>query len=177
MTRQMFVDENKSAGLLLVGASYFPGNVAVGRARLRSLLLPGQERLHFSHERDSRRRRILDVALEDLTTVVVVQANPSLSPAAQRQLALVELVGQAVRDGVTRIWIEQDDSVVAFDRKVLFDHGRAIEAPESVSYAWLRPRQDPLLWAADAIAWAWARGGAWRELVSEAVDVTASYVT
>ena len=176
MARQMFVDENKSTGLLLVGVCYAPGDVAVGRARLRELLLPGQERLHFSHERDGRRRRILHVATQEVSRVVVVQAETSLSPSRQRQLALSELANQAVRAGVSRMWIEQDDSVLTFDRKVMFEHSRMSGAPDSFSYGWLRPRQEPLLWAADGIAWAWARGGVWRDMVAERVEVTAVHV-
>ncbi len=140
MAGQMFIDENKSTGLLLVGACYAHGDVAMGRARLRKLLLPGQERLHFSHERDGRRRRILHVATRDVSRVVVVQAESSLPLSRQRQLELSELANQAVRVGVSRMWIEQDDSVLTFDRKVMFEHSRMSGAPDSISYAWLRPR-------------------------------------
>lgn len=176
MARQMFVDESKSTGLLLVGACYDAEDVAMGRARLKKLLLPGQERLHFSHERDVRRRRILHVATRDVSSVVVVQSDSSLPPSRQRQLALSELAIQAVCGGVSRMWIEQDDSVLTFDRKVMFEHSRMSGAPDSLSYGWLRPRQEPLLWAADGIAWAWAHGGVWRDMVAERVEVTAVHV-
>lgn len=176
MARQMFIDESKSTGLLLVGACYDANDVALGRARLKELLLPGQERLHFLHERDGRRRRILHVVTQKVSRVVVVQAETSLPPSRQRQLALSELVSQAVRVGVSRMWIEQDDSVLTFDRKVMFEHSCVSGAPDSFSYGWLRPRQEPLLWAADGIAWAWARGGVWHDMVAERVEVIAVHV-
>jgi hypothetical protein len=172
----MFVDENKSAGLLLVGACYASRDVVSGRAHLKGLLLPGQERLHFSHERDVRRRRILDAALEDISKVIVVHAGLPLSARQQRRLALAALVDQGTSDGVSRVWIEQDDSVVAFDRKVVFESSRMSGDRSRFSYGWLRPRQEPLLWAADAIAWAWARGGSWRKRVADGVETMAMRV-
>jgi hypothetical protein len=30
----------------------------------------------------------------------------------------------------------------------------------------LAPHLDPLLWIPDAIAWSWAKGGEWRQLVA-----------
>jgi hypothetical protein len=71
---------------------------------------------------------------------------------------------------VTRLHIEQDDSVLAFDKKVVFEAVRALGLDQSFSYGWLRPRQEPLLWAADGFAWAWGRGGQWRGLVADAVS-------
>jgi len=53
--RNMYVDENKERGYLIMGAVIDSAHVPHVRRTLRSLLLPGQERLHMTAERDSRR--------------------------------------------------------------------------------------------------------------------------
>ena len=70
----------------------------------------------------------------------------------------------------SRICIEQDDSVLEFDRQYMFKAMRIRKLEAGFSYGWIRPRQEPLLWAADAIAWAWARGGEWRARLGESVE-------
>lgn len=172
MSKHMFVDENKSSGLLLAAACYSSRSMAEARESLRSFLLPGQERLHFSSERDNRRRQILESIIETVDGIVIVQADLRDSPRWQRQQALAVLIDQARRTGTQRMSLEQDDSVLEFDRKVLYEQSRLGVTAVDFSYGWLRPRQEPLLWAADGLAWAWARGGQWRNLVTEADAVT-----
>jgi hypothetical protein len=36
-----------------------------------------------------------------------------------------------------------------------------------LSWALIVPKLDPLLWIPDAVAWAWARGGLWRQRVAQ----------
>lgn len=61
MPIHVFVDETKSRGLHMAAARCQTDDVAVHRKALRALLLPGQERLHFRHETDARRKKILGV--------------------------------------------------------------------------------------------------------------------
>ena len=172
MTQHLFIDESKSAGLLLAAACYSAESLDDARRSLQSLLLPGQERLHFSSERDSRRWRILSAITASIEEVVIVQASSTLLPRQQRERALSGLVEYARQQSAARLCIELDDSVFEFDRRVMFEqcgrHGRR----DTLSYAWLRPRQEPLLWAADGIAWSWVRGGPWRSTLVDAVPST-----
>jgi len=101
---------------------------------------------------------------------VLVQSPVEGRPNVQRQLCLQRLVVTAADLGVARLQIEQDDSVVEFDRKVVFNAVKAGLFSEDFTYAWLRPRQEPLLWVADAFAWCWAQGGPWRVAIRDAVD-------
>ena len=59
--------------------------------------------------------------------------------------------------------MERDDSVAVFDRRVL--HGALHRERPDIGYRHERAYDEPLLWAADALAWSWAKGGAWREQV------------
>jgi hypothetical protein len=166
----MFVDESKSGGLLVAAACYFSSDVDAARRSLRGLLLPGQQRLHFNHESDARRRKILATLTSDGAEAVIVQALRGATAAEQRRACLEGVLENDALMHVTRVHIEQDDSVVAFDKSVVFDGVRAPGLDRSFSCGWFRPRQEPLLWAADGFAWAWRRGGAWRSLVAEVVN-------
>ena len=55
----VFVDETKVRGFTLVGVLVDNRDVARLRRSMRSMLLPGQERIHFAKEQDSRRRLVL----------------------------------------------------------------------------------------------------------------------
>jgi hypothetical protein len=165
----MFVDESKSNGFLLAAACYFSRDLDAARKSLRDLLLPGQQRLHFNHEGDVRRRTILATLIRGGAEAVIVQAPRRSTAAEQRRACLEGVLEHAAKMHVTRLHIEQDDSVLAFDKKVVFEAVRALGLDQTFSYGWLRPRQEPLLWAADGFAWAWGRGGLWRSLVADSV--------
>lgn len=54
MSLHMFVDESKARSFILVGTMCPAAALNPLRKGLTKLLLPGQERLHFTKERDSR---------------------------------------------------------------------------------------------------------------------------
>ena len=170
MNQHVFVDENKSRSLLLAAACFRQEELRTARIVLTRLLLPGQERLHFKSERDVRRRVILDVLLAIGIQGLILGADPTLTPRDQRRQCLEQLMYEAESRKFSRICIEQDDSVLEFDRQYMFKAMRIRKLEAGFSYGWIRPRQEPLLWAADAIAWAWARGGEWRARLGESVE-------
>jgi len=57
----IFVDETKDRGYLIAASVVLPRDLQPARAALRALLLPGQRRIHFTKEKDPRRRAILAV--------------------------------------------------------------------------------------------------------------------
>jgi len=70
------------------------------------------------------------------------------------------LLTDAVDAGATRIVIERDESVASADRRIIRDHLLAHESSELV-YEHLSAHEEPLLWVADALAWAHQAGGDW----------------
>lgn len=70
-----------------------------------------------------------------------------------------------IDQGVTRIVLERDESIVLHDRKVLYGLTRKIGQP--VEYQHLRAYEDLLLCLPDAVAWCMARGGRWSARVRE----------
>ena len=55
----LFVDESKAKGYTMVAALVVPGDVTSLRRDVRSLVLPGQRRIHFTKEQPERKRLIL----------------------------------------------------------------------------------------------------------------------
>jgi len=56
---RVYVDESKARGYYIVATATAIGDVQASERALRDLLKPGQRRIHFKSESDSRRRQIL----------------------------------------------------------------------------------------------------------------------
>jgi hypothetical protein len=74
------------------------------------------------------------------------------------------MVPDLVTIGVTRVVLDRDDSLVEADRRALFE--LTAKHTGGMEYQHLRASEDVLLCVADAVAWCYAKGGAWRERVS-----------
>lgn len=157
-----FVDESIRRDYLLAVVLCAPGDLAQVRKALRALLLPGQSSLHFRKEDDRRRRQVLScLAAQPLTARVFVTASGM--PSTARQACLGRATADLLDVGVSRLVVEQSDGDLDRDRRTLYGavRGRGVPTAE-FTYAHLRRQAEPLLWAADAVAWTWARGGSWR---------------
>lgn len=132
------------------------------------LLKPGQRRLHFKSESDSRRRQILSrmCELEVRVSVWVVRKKPDKEA---RPMSLGALVEDAVRDGVAQIFIERDESLERADRRLIASIVRRERASELL-YRHVAPHEHPLLWVSDAVAWCYSSGGDWIRRVEPIVE-------
>ncbi|TCC31778.1 hypothetical protein [Kribbella speibonae] len=163
MPIHVFVDETKSRGLLMAAARCPAGDVAVNRKSLRALLLPGQERLHFNHETDARRKQILGVVAESHPVVDLYRADRDTLAGRTRCL---QAIVRDVAGTAERLVIEREESSYDHDRRTL--HAAVLQRRcYDLSWALIAPKLDPLLWMPDAVAWAWARGGLWRQRVAQ----------
>jgi hypothetical protein len=145
-----------------MAAAHVPaGDVAVNRKALRSLLLPGQERLHFNHERDPQRKKIVRLISEFRLTVDIYQADRDNTAARYRCLEAI------VRDNATaeRLVVERDESTYGWDGKILNAATYRYGCHGKLRWDLLAPKEDPLLWIPDAVAWCWMRGADWRRRV------------
>jgi hypothetical protein len=164
----VFVDESKSAGYI-AAATYIEANrVAAARQAIAGLRLPGAERLHFIHERDARRKQILEQLLTAGIRARVYIARTTNQPLGRRE-TLTALVNDALEANARRIVLEQDDSVLTADRRLLTPLIR--RANHEAQFEHVRSRSEPLLWPSDAVAWCWQRGGTWIERSRPLVDV------
>jgi hypothetical protein len=125
----------------------------------------------MAHENDRRRRLILSTIAEaGMRAHLYVASSAGRSQRAARDDCLRALIPDMTEIGVTRIVIESCDQD-RHDRQTIVEAlskaGNAID----LSYVHLPPAGDPILWAADAIVWAWGRGGDWRRRTDDVVKV------
>jgi hypothetical protein len=163
MPIHVFVDETKSRGLLMAAAHIPAGDVGVNRKALRGLVLPGQERLHFNHETPSRRKQIIDVIRGFQLVVDLYQRGRSTR--VDRNLCLQAIVRDTAAVA-ERLVIERDEANLSQDRRALHEARERFGCFDSLRCYLLVPKEDPLLWVPDAIAWSWMRGGQWRQAVA-----------
>lgn len=65
--------------------------------------------------------------------------------------------------GPFNLLLDRDRSVERFDRQRLVELRHAQGGRSLGLYRHVEPRDEPLIWIPDAIAWCYCRGGAWRE--------------
>lgn len=156
---RVFVDESKARGYIVAATAASPLSQRVAEKALRGLLRPGQRRIHFKSERDSRRREILSRMCE-LDLRVTVWITKGLPDKQARPLCLTELTTALIESGVDHLYIERDESLVIADKRIIAGILRRHRAP-TLSYAHVIPAEQPLLWVSDAVAWCYANGGDW----------------
>ena len=157
-----FVDESKRRGYLFAAVLIEPSDLPVVRSTMRSLLLRGQSSVHLRKEGE-RRQRIILAAVCRLPARALVVSGPGHDLAAARAACLTTLAEAALARNVLRLTIEQADGDLDADRRTLFNVvGSVSGRRDRVLYEHVRRTGEPALWAADAVAWAAAKGGEWR---------------
>ncbi|MEC3920292.1 hypothetical protein [Nocardia sp. CDC160] len=160
-----FVDETKQHGLLIVSTLTEVCHLQQARKVLQSKRLPGQNRIHFKTERDSRRHEICSALCALKVRVMVYDATAIKDAVEARTDCLTAVVEDLAALGGRRLTIEQDDSLVQADRRTFYNAVRKFDVAATLEYEHRRPNQEPLLWVSDAVAWCVAKGGDWRRRV------------
>lgn len=170
---QLFLDETKRRDYLLVAAAVPPGDLQPARRLLRGLVLPGQRRLHMNAESDPRRRVIADAVLASGITAVVYDAGRRYPTERDRRRACLHaVVRDAAANGDSVLVLEQDDTLLDFDRRQLYQAVRDAGCADTLRYEHRRAATEQLLAVPDVIAWCWAKGGHWRHRIEPAVTHT-----
>ena len=162
---QVFIDESKAGDYLLVAVTVLPRDLATVRRVSRRLVLPGQRRIHMVDESSARRRTILSaiVTLPIDTTIYRARKDGSRTEMMRRNDCLSALVGDAARQRRHELVLELDRSVYKRDRQHLIDACRRAGCLDRLAHRHEMAATEPALIAPDAIGWAWARGGEWRQ--------------
>ncbi|WP_236789157.1 hypothetical protein [Amycolatopsis sp. GM8] len=162
----LFVDESQRGGYLLAAAVLSPAQLHRTRTMLRGLLLPGERRVHFNKETDSRRKLVISrlAAAEIKAWVYTGKGN--------NELVRCALLGRIVTDALpiqaTRLVLDSRDAAGnARDRSVI---AGALAGEHSLTYEHMPSSTEPCTWVADAVAWAWGAGGDWRRRIELMVD-------
>lgn len=69
----------------------------------------------------------------------------------------------------TRLVLEQDDSLLAWDARRLWEITGQVGCRDTLRYSHARASEELLLAVPDAVAWCWAKGGHWRDRIRPAV--------
>ena len=163
-----FVDESTRRRYILCSIAVNPRDLGASRRELRAMLLPGQRRLHFVHEASSRRKALLS-QMSDMRvrgTIYVCSGDDT----AARKEGLGQLVRDLVSIGGRRLVVESREGRDGQDRQTIRAALLATGAKDQLDYKHMRPSEEPLLWVADAIAWAAGADRAWRRRTEEIVD-------
>jgi len=146
---------------------------AVGpvRRQTRSLLLPGQRRLHFQKESQRRRKQLLGELVNfDVSVAVFYRrhqaGHPERRVRADCLTAIVEYLRDLERDVV--LYIERREGRDDEDHRTM---DQARRRKDVLTYQHLLPSTDPLLWLPDCFVWPVGAGGDWLRRVKPAIDV------
>lgn len=129
------------------------------RTELRGFLRRNQRRLHMAKESSARRSQFLAlVERQAMSAVAVVVPLGFASMDEARARALAAMTGLLIENGVAMWHLEwMTDQVQDRDRRAIAAAVAAAGAAEDFRYDHRPPAGEPLLWAADAVAWASSR--------------------
>lgn len=163
----VFIDESMRGGTYYIAAAVFASDdLAPARKELRSLLLPGMRRLHMTEQKDGFKKTILTALRGTGLEARVYSCRAKLDVA--RPACLEAAVLEALAIGAERLVIENHSGARA-DRR-LISHLVSAGRREALRYEHVDGFKDPLLWAADAVVWAFGAGGRWRSVVDPLIS-------
>jgi len=169
VSSHVFVDESKERDYLLIASVHVSGELDDLRKLMRGLVLRGQRRVHMKKESDPRRRAIAAAICGAGVTATVYDAGQRYRDELDARAACLRgLVEDAAGRGDTLLVIEQDDSLLDWDRRQLYALAREARLP-LLRYEHRRASAEQLLAIPDAIAWCWAKGGHWCRRIQPAV--------
>jgi hypothetical protein len=172
MSGHVFVDETKAKGFVMVAARVPSCDVTQARRKMTSLLRPSQRRIHFTDERDTSRKRILAMVSSLNAEITIYDASALRGNLWPRDACLAAIIEDAAARKDQLLVLERDDSLVASDRRVIFQSTHKFGCDGTLRYEHRRAYEESLLWIPDAIAWCWAYGGRWRQRVEHLVGET-----
>jgi len=163
MTSQLFVDESKRTGFIMVAVQYDVSLLDKHRKEISNQLRSGQRRIHFKSERDSVRRQLLQVIASQRQRTYVFTASSRYEPVARIE-CLNAVCAVAVEVGANRLVVERDETRDRDDRHTLTEALR--DGKGDVTWEIQQPSAEPLLWVADAIGWCWGHPQKrWRDAI------------
>jgi len=167
MKAHAFADESKNHGFVLAAAIVKPCDLVQLRRQIGALRLPRQRRIHFTAESDTRRKTILSVMAATAGRIVYIyDASAIHDIKAARDAAMTLLVDDLAKLGAELLVIEQDDQAVASDKKIIKERIERAGCQDTFRYQHRRAHEECLLAIPDAVAWAWPKGGRWRQRTS-----------
>lgn len=141
------------------------------RRSLKGVLLIRKRRFHMTAETPRRRREALALLTTPPLSAYVARASGDVVAAREEcLLTLLAVVGNA---NGRRLTLErQDPRQQARDRACIAGVIRRGRLPRDLAYGHAAAETEPILWAADIIAWAAGAGGDWWRRAAPCVTET-----
>jgi len=137
VSSHLFVDETKHRNHLMVAAVVLPADLQL----VRSLVLPGQRRVHMKKESEPRKRLIADTIAGSSVEAVIFDAGNGYGSELDARRACLQAVMTYADDlGATRVVFEQDDSLWRWDTQRLVEITRAVGCRATLQ-VWAPPRR------------------------------------
>ena len=132
-TDALYVDESKKSDYLLIAVSVPQQHLSHIKKVLKSLLLPGQKRIHMKNEKDSRRRMIVRNILTHMprdfrVTVYCCPKNAGYKQIKMRKLC-IENMAWHQKDSTSTIILESDATMDRQDKQQLYNLFRICRIP------------------------------------------------
>lgn len=164
-----FIDESRSGRYTLCLLRVQDHKVIELRKTMESLRKHGQSRVHMKQESESRRREILS-KLNSLSSwdALILESNKATRISAETRQKLFLLMAQHPLWQKVNDLIVEDSTDRVRDKRTLAWLTK--NGNHHFNYAFKKPSEDSGLWAADAIVWAYAKGGSWRKTIIGRVE-------
>ncbi|GAA1408901.1 hypothetical protein AUR04nite_29410 [Glutamicibacter uratoxydans] len=161
---QFFVDECKAKGYYLVATIATSASLNVIRTELKAGRHRGTDYVHFVRERDAVRNRFIDIMLDCQLTSIIYASSANRHVLA-RESCIHAMLDDIVAEGIRALTIESDASIDAADRRIIAKRLKELRYAD-LRYVHRGKKEEPLLWASDAIAWCYNREGNWRKKIT-----------
>jgi hypothetical protein len=159
--RHIYVDETKERDYVLVATVHLGAEANTLRKAMRGFVLRGQTRIHLAKESNSRRGAIVDAICAAGVTATIYDAGRNYASQLDARAACVQaIINDATADDQTLLVLEQDDSLLQWDKRFLYNAIHAAGLADALHDEHQRATNELLLTIPDAIAWL----GTWRLL-------------
>lgn len=163
----VYVDECMASSYVLIATSVRPEEVTHIARVLRAAVRPGQHRVHFNSESNAQRQSFVRL-LHGIEFACVLYVCNGPATRQSREKCISKLLDDAVDSSISRLVIEDDESLRRRERQQIARHLAGFT--EQFLYTHANPHDEPPLWISDAIGWCWNRGGAWRKSVTGFIE-------
>ncbi|WP_436793315.1 hypothetical protein [Actinospongicola halichondriae] len=156
-----FTDESWRKSTYLVATVVIEtGAMSAARSEVTAYLRGNQRRIHMNKESDGRRRQFLDLIESlELEAIAVVGTTAGTSMPDARRPLIAETAGDLADRGVANWLIESVNHVQdGLDRESIANRLSLLDQRPRIQYDHRPAHTEPLLWVADGLAWAVARG-------------------
>jgi hypothetical protein len=165
-----FIDESQAGRYRLCVVAVQQSQLTEIRSSLESLRLPGQRRIHMSKESDRRKSQICQL-ISKLPgwDSIVIESGPKkrITPETRQELFL--LAAQHPLWNKIQVVVVEDSNERMRDRRTLSWLNKY--GDHKFDYRFEKPSQESCLWLADVIAWSMSKGGAWKKIFLDRVEV------